>query len=90
MFFWCGISTMIWGALFVSFFGDALSVICQNFFGMTANQVPSIPGITSAIWFVPNNDPMKMLMFSFLFGIIHLFTGLGMQAYIHIKNTYYL
>lgn len=89
MFFWCGVSTIIWGALFGSFFGDSVSVICQTFLKMTPEQVPKIPGITTAIWFVPNSNPMKMLMFSFLFGIIHLFTGLGIKAYIDIKHKHF-
>lgn len=86
MFFYCGISTMFWGVMFGSFFGDAVSVICQTFLHMDASQVPQIPGITTALWFNPVVDPMQMLMFSFLLGIIHLFTGLGIQAYMHIRD----
>lgn len=86
MFFYCGISTAIWGLLFGSFFGDAVSIICTTFLGMTAEQVPQIPGLVTPLWFNPVNNPMKLLMFAFLFGIIHLFFGLGLQAYIYIKN----
>ena len=82
MFFWCGISPTIWGLLFGSFFGDAVSVICTTFFHIDA---PDIPGLVKPIWFNPVDDPMKMLMFSFLFGIIHLFTGLAIQAYNDIR-----
>lgn len=90
MFFYCGISTMFWGVMFGSFFGDAVSVICQTFLHMDASQVPQIPGITTALWFNPVVDPMQMLMFSFLLGIIHLFTGLGIQAYMHIRDGHFI
>lgn len=86
MFFWCGISTLFWGLMFGSFFGDAVSVVCTTFFGMSADQVPQIPGLVAPLWFNPVGDPMRLLMLSFLFGIIHLFAGLGIQGYMHIKN----
>lgn len=76
--------------MFGSFFGDAVSVICQTFLHMDASQVPQIPGITTALWFNPVVDPMQMLMFSFLLGIIHLFTGLGIQAYMHIRDGHFI
>lgn len=87
MFFWCGVSTTFWGLLFGSFFGDAVAVICTTFFHTAA---PDIPGLVTPIWFNPVNDPMKMLMFSFLLGIIHLFAGLAIMAYNDIKHKEYL
>lgn len=89
MFFYCGISTVFWGLMFGSFFGDAVSVICQTFLGMSPQQVPLIPGITTPMWFNPVTDPMRMLMIAFLFGIIHLFFGLGLQGYMHIRNGHF-
>lgn len=87
MFFWCGVSTTIWGLLFGSFFGDAVSVISNTFFH---TPPPDIPGLVKPIWFNPVEDPMKMLMFSFLLGIIHLFAGLAIMAYNDIKHKEYL
>ena len=83
MFFWCGVSTFIWGLLFGSFFGDAVSVISNTFFG---SAPPNIPGITTPLWFSATEDPTKLLMFSFLLGIIHLFTGLTLQAVNYIRS----
>lgn len=85
MFFWCGISTMIWGLLFGSFFGDAVSVISRTFF---ETEPPVIPGITTPIWFNPTEGvgPTKLLMFSFLLGIIHLFTGLILQGVNYVRS----
>lgn len=87
MFFWCGVSTFIWGMLFGSFFGDAVSVISTTYLGI---EPPPIPGLVTPIWFNPVSDPMRMLMFSFLLGIIHLFTGLGICAYNNIRHKDYL
>ena len=87
MFFWCGVSTTIWGLMFGSFFGDAVTVISNVFFH---TEPPQIPGIVVPLWINPIADPMKLLMFSFLFGIIHLFTGLGIMAYNYIRQKQYL
>ncbi len=78
MFLFCGISTTFWGVLFGSYFGDAIPVIARTFFH-TEITVP-------AVWFVPLDDPMRLLLFSFLLGILHLFTGLGVQAYLLIRR----
>lgn len=73
MFLLCGVSTTFWGVLFGSYFGDAIEVVSETFF--------NTPVKVSALWFVPLNEPMRMLAFSFAIGIIHLFTGLFMQLY---------
>ncbi|MGN1418590.1 MAG: V-type ATP synthase subunit I, partial [Acutalibacteraceae bacterium] len=71
---WCGVSTIIWGALFGSWFGDLIPTLCTKFFGMEN-------GPNLVIWFDPKEDSMKLLLFSFLFGIIHLFVGLAIRFY---------
>ena len=38
------------------------------------------------LWFNPTDDPLKMLIFCLILGIIQLYIGMGMQAYIDIKN----
>lgn len=73
MFLYCGISTVFWGAMFGSFFGDAVTVIGKTFFNA---DVP-----TPTLWFAPLEEPMRLLLFSFLIGVIHLFAGLGAQFY---------
>lgn len=82
LFFWCGLSTLFWGVMFGGYFGDLVDVVSRTFFG---HQV-SIP----ALWFIPLNDPMKLLIYSMLFGLIHLFTGLGVKGYICIKDQRYM
>lgn len=39
-----------------------------------------------AIWFTPVENSMKLLMFSFGFGLVHLFTGLAIRFYMLIKQ----
>ena len=79
MFFWCGISTAIWGALFGGWFGDLPTVVASVFFGIEGFAI-------DPLWFNPVNDPMKLLIFSFILGGIHLFLGMGIQAYMLIKD----
>lgn len=71
MYFYCGISTVFWGALFGSWFGDIVPVIYKQFLHA---EPPDI-----ALWFEPIADPMKLLLFSFGLGIIHLFVGLAVK-----------
>ena len=78
MFLYCGISTLIWGILFGGYFGNIVDIVSQKFFGATV----SIP----ALWFIPLNDPMKLLIYSMLFGVIHLFVGLGIKGYMCLKE----
>lgn len=67
----CGISTVIWGALFGSWFGDIVQVVGREYFG---KEIGSI-----ALWFQPLDDPIKLLLYSFALGILHLFLGVGVS-----------
>ena len=67
----CGISTIIWGALFGSWFGDIIQVVGREFFGKEVGSV--------ALWFEPLDDPIKLLLFSFGLGILHLFLGVAVS-----------
>lgn len=81
LFFWCGISTFIWGLLFGGFFGDIIDVVAKNYFHSDFTL--------KALWFVPLKDPMKLLLYSMLFGVIHLFAGLAMKGYMQIRDKKY-
>lgn len=82
MFFFCGLSTMFWGVLFGSYFGDAIDVVANTFFGANIHVQP--------LWFAPLEQPMRLMLFSFLLGIIHLFAGLAMQIYQLCRRGKYL
>jgi V/A-type H+-transporting ATPase subunit I len=38
------------------------------------------------LWFNPLNDPMRLLIWSFIFGVVHLFAGMGLKGYMLIKK----
>ena len=78
MFFWCGVSTFAWGVLFGGFFGDAIDVVAHTFFG-----VPKDVAVFKPLWFAPLEKPMKLLVYSFAFGIAHLFCGLLIIQHLH-------
>ena len=78
MFLYCGISTLFWGIMFGGYFGDAVTVISETFLGVSVTIPP--------LWFAPIDDPMKMLIFSFAIGIVHIFAGLGMKLYQCVKT----
>ncbi|MEE1086438.1 MAG: V-type ATP synthase subunit I [Schaedlerella sp.] len=82
LFFWCGLSTLFWGVMFGGFFGDLITVVGRVFFDIEI----AFP----TVWFVPLNDPMRLLIWSMIFGLIHLFAGLALKAYQQIKNKQYL
>lgn len=81
LFFWCGISTVFWGVMFGGYFGDAVNVISRVFFGREV----TVP----ALWFVPINEPTRLLVYSMLFGLIHMFTALGIKGYLCMKARDY-
>jgi V/A-type H+-transporting ATPase subunit I len=67
--------------MFGGYFGDVVDVVSSTFFGHKV----TIP----ALWFVPLNNPMRLLLYSLLFGLIHLFTGLGIKGYMMIRDGKY-
>ena len=67
----CGISTIIWGALFGSWFGDIVQVVAREFFHKDIGSI--------ALWFQPLDDPIKLLLYSFALGILHLFLGVAVS-----------
>lgn len=78
MFFYCGIFTIFWGALFGGWFGDAVHVGAKTILGIDANVNP--------IWFDPIKDPTRLLIFSLEIGVIHIFLGMAINAYMLIKR----
>ncbi len=82
LFFYCGLSTLVWGILFGGYFGNIVDIVSEKFFGHTV----TVP----ALWFIPLDDPMKLLVYSLLFGVIHLFVGLGIKGYLCLKDKKYV
>ena len=83
MILYCSISTMFWGAMFGGFFGDLIPTFCKTFLGMT--DFPSL-----ALWMEPMNNSIDLLLYCFLFGIIHLMAGVLIRGYMLLRDKNFL
>lgn len=70
MLFLSGIASILWGFVFGGYFGDMVSVL--------SGQRLILP----AIWFNPMDDPTLLLVWSMIFGLIHIFIGMAAKAYL--------
>ena len=81
MFFMCGISSIFWGCLTGSFFGDFLSKL----FELTGASVPGYHDAAGAfVWFwkplfTPINDTITVMIGSMVLGVIQVFTGMAVS-----------
>lgn len=85
MYLFCGISTVFWGIMFGSYFGDIFDVVTTTFINESAT-IPVVP----PLWFFPVEKPMQMLTFAMAFGIMHLLAGLAMKGYQLAKQKDYI
>lgn len=80
--FYSGISSIFFGIMFGSFFGDIIPVVARTFFGKEI--------IINPLWLDPAKSPMIFLVFSCGLGVIHLFVGMGIKAYEQIRHRKFL
>lgn len=80
--FYSGFSSVFWGVLFGSYFGDLIPVVARTFFGKTITIDP--------LWLDPAKEPMVFLVFSCGLGVVHLFVGMGIKAYELIRAGKFL
>lgn len=73
MLFISGIGSIIWGFMFGGFFGNMLTTLSDGRINMPA------------LWFDPMSDPTRLMIWSMIFGVIHLFVGMGARIYILAK-----
>ena len=83
MYLFCGLSTVFWGAMYGSWFGDAPAVICREFLHKDFNPLPPI-------WTDAVKDTMNVLIMCFILGLAHLFWGVLMKGWTDIKNGHKL
>lgn len=76
--FYSGISSVFWGVMFGSVFGDLIQVTASTFFDKEITINP--------LWLDPAKEPMIFLVFSCGLGIVHLFVGMGIKGYQEIKD----
>lgn len=67
-----GLVSIFWGLMFGGFFGDMLTTLSSGRF--------SFP----VLWFNPINDPIRLMILSMVFGVMHIFSGMGVKAFILI------
>ena len=82
MYFFCGLSTVFWGAMYGSWFGDAPQVIMREFFHKEIGPL--------YIWTDAVTDTMNVLIMCFILGLVHLFWGVLMKGWTDIKNGHKL
>ncbi len=82
MFFMCGISSIFWGCLTGSFFGDFLAKL----FELTGASVPGYHDAAGAfVWFwkplfTPINDTITVMIGSMILGVIQVFVGMAVSV----------
>lgn len=67
------VNLLFLGGLSSIFFG----ILLGSYFG----DLTGLP----ALWFDPLEDPMRMLFYCFAIGLVHIYFGMGLQAYRNIK-----
>lgn len=72
LFMYCGVSTVLWGLVFGSFFGDAPSVIAKTFFDVDFVMPRLLDPIT---------DSITLLVLSLGLGFVQILVGLGARFY---------
>ncbi len=75
MFGYCGISSIIWGVILGSYFGDLPKMFISKMLGLN-------PPDKVALWFDPLEDPMTFLVLSLAVGAVHLIGGMAVQFYL--------
>lgn len=78
LFLYCGISTVFWGALFGSFFGDLIPVVSETFFH---NRI-ELPALLHPM----DGDAVKLLILSLIIGFVQIIAGLIAKFVTCIKN----
>lgn len=78
VFFYCGLSTIFWGLMFGSWFGDGINVGAKVLFNVDLK--------IKYLWLDPLQKPITVLLVSFIMGLVHLFAGMGMKAYMLIRD----
>ena len=87
MFGYCGISCIIFGVLFGSYFGNFPLAFMQNVLKLSPQEMPNLalfPSLEAnvAILFDPIQNPMGFLVVSLGVGALHLLAGMAVKAYI--------
>lgn len=78
LFMFCGLSTVFWGLMFGTVFGNSITVIAQTYLGLDYEFKP--------LWFDPVNEPMSMLILSIVIGYIQIIVSLVLKMAVEFRN----
>ncbi len=88
--FQCGVTTAVMGFAFGGFFGDVLMVICRDLMGMAPQAIPGwVIWFSNGPLFNPMNDPMRMMIFSLVLGVVHLLAGMCIHIYMEARDGHW-
>ena len=87
MFGYCGISCLIFGIVFGSYFGNFPLAFMENVLKLPPEKMPNLALVPSAeanvaILFDPIQNPMGFLLVSLGFGALHLISGMAVKAFV--------
>lgn len=85
LFQYCGVSTIIWGLIFGSIFGDAPAVFYNIITGSNITTKELLPWPTLD----PQKDALVLMVISIAFGLVHILIGMGCKFYICWKQKQY-
>ena len=85
LFQYCGVSTLIWGLVFGSIFGDAPASLYNYFTGSSVTMAQMLPWPTLD----PQKDALTLMIISIAFGLVHILVGMGCKFYICLKEKDY-
>lgn len=86
LFQYCGVSTIIWGFIFGSIFGDAPATFYNIFTGADITMKQLLPWPTLD----PQKDALLLMVVSIAFGLVHILIGMGCKFYICWKQKDYM
>jgi V/A-type H+-transporting ATPase subunit I len=78
----CGASSAVWGVLMGGYFSNAIQVVGETFFGMTFPENFRMP----LQIFDTLKEPMTVLILAVVMGAVHLLVGMGVKAYLLIRD----
>lgn len=79
MIFWCGVTTVVFGAMTGSFFGDFLPQLFKFFDPESTFALPAL--------FSPLDDTMAIMVGSLILGALQVFTGMTVSVVENAKRA---
>jgi V/A-type H+-transporting ATPase subunit I len=91
MFGYCGISCMLFGILFGSYFGNFPLAFMENVLKLPPDRMPNLSLLPSeaanvAVLLDPLQDPMGFLLISLGMGALHLLSGMAVKAFLLCRH----